>query len=48
MKNYFGNKEFLKDALLFLGVLCLFYLIYMTIEYWPEIVQGFNRGWNGE
>ena len=48
MKNYFFNKEFLKDALLFLGVLCLFYLIYMAVEYWPEIVQGFNRGWNGE
>ena len=48
MKNYFGNREFWKDAVLFLGVLCLFYLIYVIIEYWPEIIQGFNRGWNGE
>ena len=48
MKNIFYNKDFWKDALLFLGVLCLFYLIYVVVEYWPEITQGFNRGWSGE
>jgi hypothetical protein len=48
MKNIFGNKDFWKDALLFLGVLFLFYLIYVAVEYWPEIVEGFKRGWSGE
>lgn len=48
MKNIFSNKDFWKDALLFLGVLCLFYLIYVAVEYWPEIVEGFKRGWSGE
>ena len=48
MKGFFSNKDFWKDALLFLGALCLFYLIWVVVEYWPEIVQGFNRGWSGE
>lgn len=48
MKNIFSNKDFWKDAVLFLGVLFLFYLIYVAVEYWPEIVEGFKRGWSGE
>ena len=48
MKSIFSNKDFWKDALLFLGVLCLFYIIYVVVEYWPNIVEGFNRGWSGE
>ena len=40
--------EFHQDALMFMGVLCLFYIIYVVVEYWPEIVEGFNRGWSGE
>ena len=48
MKDIFSNKDFWKDAALFLGVLCLFYLIYVVVEYWPEITEGFKRGWSGE
>ena len=48
MKGFFSNTDFWKEALLFLGVVCLFYLIWVVVEYWPEIVQGFNRGWSGE
>ena len=48
MKDIFSNKDFWKDAALFLGVLGLFYLIYVVVEYWPEIAEGFKRGWSGE
>lgn len=27
-------------------VLGIIYVVYVTIEYWPEITEGFNRGWN--
>ena len=48
MKDIFSNKDFWKDTALFLGVLGLFYLIYVVVEYWPEIAEGFKRGWSGE
>ena len=48
MNSFINNKDFWKDALMFMGVLCLFYIIYVVVEYWPEIVEGFNRGWSGE
>ena len=35
-----------KDMLWFALVLGIIYVVYVTIEYWPEITEGFNRGWN--
>ncbi|MBR1949273.1 MAG: hypothetical protein IKA14_00215 [Bacteroidales bacterium] len=46
MKRISFTKEFLRDTLWFIGFLLLFYVIYICIEYWPNIVEGFNRGWN--
>ncbi len=48
MKNISFNREFWRDTLWFVGTLLLFYIVYIIIEYWPNIVEGFNRGWNGE
>lgn len=43
---FWNNKEFWKDTALFLGLMALLYLAYIIISYWPEITEGFNRGWN--
>jgi len=42
------TKEFWRDTMLFFGFLFLFYIVYIAIEYWPNIVEGFNRGWNSK
>ncbi len=39
-------NEFWRDSMWFIGFLLLFYIIYLVVEYWPHIVEGFNRGWN--
>lgn len=44
-KNQFIG-EVLKDSLFFIGVLLLLLAIYTIVEYWPHIVDGFNKGWN--
>lgn len=41
------NSTFWRDAAIFLAALAIFFLIYIIIAYWPNIVEGFNRGWNG-
>ena len=47
MENEFWKeKAFWKDMLWFALVLGIIYVVYVTIEYWPEITEGFNRGWN--
>ena len=46
MKNESFSKEFWRDAWWFVGMLLLFYVVFIVIEYWPNIVEGFNRGWN--
>ena len=47
MENEFWKeKAFWKDMLWFSLVLGIIYVVYVTIEYWPEITEGFNRGWN--
>ena len=48
MKKFLPSREFVKDALWFAGFILLFYLIYIIVVYWPNIVEGFNRGWNGQ
>ena len=50
-KNLFNselwtNKEVWKDAALIAALLLVIYLVYVTVEYWPEISEGFKRGWN--
>ena len=43
---FWKNKEFWKDVA-FAGILLLIiYLVYIAVEYWPEITEGFKRGWN--
>lgn len=46
MRKISFTREFWRDTLWFIGVLILLYVIYILIEYWPNIVEGFNRGWN--
>ncbi len=47
MENEFWKeKAFWKEMLWFALVLGIIYVVYVTIEYWPEITEGFNRGWN--
>ncbi|MBO7269227.1 MAG: hypothetical protein J6U83_05690 [Bacteroidales bacterium] len=41
-----SNKEFWKDVALAGVLLLIIYLVYITVEYWPEITEGFRRGWN--
>ena len=48
MKKLLPTKEFWRDALWFAGVFLLLYLVYIIVVYWPNIVEGFNRGWNGQ
>jgi|GEM_PF-4728939 len=45
-KELAGSKEFWKDVAIFAAVAVLLYAVYIIVEYWPEIVQGFNKGWN--
>ena len=50
-KNLFGsefwkNREFWKDVALVAVLLLLIYAAYIAVEYWPEITDGFKRGWN--
>ena len=44
--NFWSNKEFWKDVALFAAVMVILYLVYIVVEYWQEITEGFNRGWN--
>ena len=44
--EFWKEKAFWKDMLWFALVLGIIYVVYVTIEYWPEITEGFNRGWN--
>ena len=51
VKKMFGNeilknKELWKDAALIAALLLVIYLVYVAVEYWPEIMEGFKRGWN--
>lgn len=46
MKKISFTREFWRDTLWFAGVLAILYIVYIAIEYWPNIVEGFNRGWN--
>ena len=48
MKRFWENREFWKDALLVAGATLAFYIIYVVIAYWSNIVEGFSRGWNGQ
>ncbi len=48
MKNFLSAKEFWKDALWFAAALLIFYFIYIIVEYWPNIVDGFYRGWDSQ
>lgn len=52
MNKSFGNefwkdKEFWKDAATVVAIGAVVYIVYIIVEYWPEITEGFNRGWNG-
>ncbi len=44
--EFWKNKEFWKDAALFVAIAVVVYIVYIIIEYWPDIVHGFNKGWN--
>ena len=44
--GFWKSKEFWKDAALFIAIALVLYIIYIIVEYWPEITQGFNKGWN--
>ena len=35
-----------KDAAVFAATAVIVYLVYIIMEYWPEIMQGFQQGWN--
>ena len=48
MKKFWENREFWKDALLMAGATLAFYIVYVVIAYWSNIVEGFSRGWNGQ
>lgn len=50
-KNWLGNefwknRELWKDVALVAVLLAVIYLVYIGVEYWPEITEGFKRGWN--
>ena len=45
-KEFWRDREFWKDAATFVALVAAFYIIYVLITYWPEIMEGFNRGWN--
>lgn len=42
------GTNFWRDAAIFMAALAIFFLIYIIVVYWPNIVEGFNRGWNGQ
>lgn len=50
-KNWLGNefwrnREFWKDVALVAVLAAVIYIVYIALEYWPEITEGFKRGWN--
>ena len=42
------STNFWRDTAIFLAALAIFFLIYIIVVYWPNIVDGFNRGWSGQ
>jgi hypothetical protein len=40
------NRELWKDIALVAVLLVVIYLVYIGVEYWPDIKEGFSRGWN--
>ena len=48
MKKFTLSREFWRDTLWFAAALAIFYLVYIISAYWPNIVEGFNRGWSGQ
>ena len=45
-REFWKSREFWKDAALVAVLLLLIYAVYIAVEYWPEITEGFKRGWN--
>lgn len=45
-KMFWEQKEFWKDVCWTAVALCIIFIVYIVIEYWPDITEGFNRGWN--
>ncbi len=44
--EFWRNKEFWKDVALVAVLLLVIYAVYIAVEYWPEITEGFKKGWN--
>ncbi len=44
--EFWRNKEFWKDAAIVAVLVAVFYIVYIIVAYWPEITEGFSRGWN--
>ncbi|MBO7268924.1 MAG: hypothetical protein J6U83_04120 [Bacteroidales bacterium] len=44
--EFWRNKEFWKDVALVAVLAAVVYAVYIAVEYWPEITEGFKRGWN--
>lgn len=44
--EFWRNREFWKDVALVAVLAAVIYLVYIAVEYWPEITEGFKRGWN--
>ena len=48
-KNFFkkGVWEMTwKDVAVFAATAAVVYLVYIIVEYWPEIMRGFQQGWD--
>ena len=44
--EFWRNKEFWKDAATMAMLAAAIYVVHVIVTYWPEITEGFNRGWN--
>ena len=44
--EFWKNREFWKDVALVAALVAVIYAVYIAVEYWPEITEGFKRGWN--
>ena len=39
------SREFWKDVAFVGAIAAAIYIVWIVVEYWPEILEGFRRGW---
>lgn len=39
------SRDFWKDVAYVGAIAAAIYIVWIVVEYWPEILEGFRRGW---